>query len=148
MSMNIAQGDSDEDQSAMSEINVTPLVDVMLVLLIIFLITVPVVRQDQPVQLPSISNIETHSKPENIVLTIVENGDVWEGTRKFENPTKLRDYILSRVRDALNSKSEQPEVHIKADKRTLYASVGRTIMAVSRGGVIKVQFITEPPARQ
>ena len=141
MAMNVQQGGGDEDQ-AMADINVTPLVDVMLVLLIIFLITVPVVKLEQQVNLPKITNIETRPKPENIVLAITENGDIYEGNRKFGGPTELKEYIKTRA-----VQKPQPEVHIKADREVLYASVGRAIVAIQQGGIIKVAFITEPPPR-
>lgn len=141
MSMNISQGDG-EDQ-AVADINVTPLVDVMLVLLIIFLITVPVVKLEMQVNLPKITNIETAPKPQNVVLAITENGDIYEGARKFGSQTELKEYIKTRAVEV-----PQPEVHIKADRQTLYGNVGRAIYAVQQGGIIKVAFITEPPPRQ
>jgi biopolymer transport protein ExbD len=141
MATNIKQeGDGDEDQ-VMSDINVTPLVDVMLVLLIIFLITIPVVKLAQPVNLPRVNNIETRSKPENVVLTIIESGDIWLEGRRFTGTPELREYIRSRATEV-----PQPEVHIKADKETRYANVGRVLVAIQRGGMVKVRFITEPQA--
>jgi biopolymer transport protein ExbD len=139
MSMNVSQADEEE---AIADINVTPLVDVMLVLLIIFLITVPVAKLEQPVALPKISNIETKPKPEFVVLSVTENGDVYEGARKFDSPTQLKEYIKTRAVE-----KPQPEVHIRADSNVLYASVGRTIVAVQQGGIVKVAFITQPPPR-
>ena len=140
MSMNVSSGDAEEE--AIADINVTPLVDVMLVLLIIFLITVPVAKQEAPVELPKISNIETKPKPEFVVLSITENGDVFEGARKFDSPTQLKEYIKTRAVE-----KPQPEVHVRADSNVLYASVGRTIVAVQQGGIVKVAFITQPPPR-
>jgi biopolymer transport protein ExbD len=141
MSMNVSQGGGDEEQ-AIADINVTPLVDGMLVLLIIFLITLPVVKQAQPVTLPKVSNIETRPKPENIELSIVEGGDIWLGARKFSGQRELKEYIISRATEV-----PQPEVHIRADSMVRYESVGRAIMAVQLGGIVRVAFITEPPAR-
>ena len=141
MSMSVSQGGGDEEQ-VMADINVTPLVDVMLVLLIIFLITLPVVKQQQELALPQVRNIETHSLPENIELSIIESGDIWMGTRKFEGSGELRAYILSRA-----TQVPQPEVHIRADKLARFEAVGRAMMAVQLGGIVKVAFITEPPAR-
>ena len=140
MAANIKQEDSGEDE-VMSEINVTPLVDVMLVLLIIFLITIPVVKLAQPINLPRVNNIETRSKQENIVLTIIESGDIWMEGRHFSGTPELREYIRSRA-----TEQPQPEVHIKADKDTRYANVGRVLVAIQRGGMVKVRFITEPQA--
>jgi len=141
MSMNVPQG-GEEDQ-AVAEINVTPLVDVMLVLLIIFLITVPVSKIAQPVELPKITNIETSSKPQNVELSITASGEVWEGARRFGSQTELKEYIKTRAVE-----TPQPEVHVRADRQTLYGNVGRAIYAVQQGGIIKVAFITEPPPRQ
>jgi biopolymer transport protein ExbD len=142
MSMSVSQGGGDEEEQAIADINVTPLVDVMLVLLIIFLITLPVVKQAQPVTLPKVSNIETRPKPENIELSIVEGGDVWLGARKFSGQRELKEYIISRATEV-----PQPEVHIRADSMVRYESVGRAIMAVQLGGIVRVAFITEPPPR-
>jgi biopolymer transport protein ExbD len=141
MSMNVSSGGGDEEQ-VMADINVTPLVDVMLVLLIIFLITLPVVKQQQPVVPPKVSNIPTQSKPENIELQIVEAGDIYMGARKFEGTGDLKAYILSRATDL-----PQPQVHIRADSLTRFEAVGRAMMAVQLGGIVKVAFITEPPGK-
>jgi len=141
MSMSVSQG-SDEEDTPMSEINTTPLVDVMLVLLIVFLITIPVVTAVMPAELPKASNIETQTKPENINITITAEGDIYEGTKKYANFDLLRQYIISRATEV-----PQPEVHIRADRSVRFESVGRTIMAIQRGGIIKVGFITEPPPR-
>jgi biopolymer transport protein ExbD len=141
MSMSVGQEGADED-APMSEINTTPLVDVMLVLLIVFLITIPVVTATVPVEMPKTSNIETQTKPENINLIIDANGEIYEGTRRIESFELLRQYIISRATEI-----PQPEVHLRADKNVAYESVGRAIIAVQRGGILKVGFITEPPPR-
>jgi len=141
MSMSVGQEGADED-APMSEINTTPLVDVMLVLLIVFLITIPVVTATVPVEMVKTSNIETQTKPENINLIIDANGEIYEGTRRIENFELLRQYIISRATEI-----PQPEVHLRADKNVPYESVGRAIYAVQRGGILKVGFITEPPPR-
>ena len=141
MSMSVGQEGADEE-APMSEINTTPLVDVMLVLLIVFLITIPVVTATVQVEMPKTSNIETQTKPENINLVIDVNGEIYEGTRRIESFELLRQYIISRATEV-----PQPEVHLRADKNVPYESVGRAIMAVQRGGILKVGFITEPPPR-
>jgi biopolymer transport protein ExbD len=141
MSMSVGQEGADED-APMSEINTTPLVDVMLVLLIVFLITIPVVTATIKVERPKTSNIETQTKPENINLVIDANGEIYDGTRRIENFELLRQYIISRA-----TEQPQPEVHISADRNVPYEQVGRTIMAVQRGGILKVGFITEPPPK-
>lgn len=141
MGMSVSQDSGDEDVP-MSEINTTPLVDVMLVLLIVFLITIPVVTAVMPAELPKAVNIETTTKPENINLTITADGKIYEGVREFANYDLLRQYIISRATEV-----PQPEVHIRADRSVRFESVGRAIMAIQRGGIIKVGFITEPPPR-
>jgi len=141
MSMSVGSEGVDEE-APLSEINTTPLVDVMLVLLIVFLITIPVVTATVQVEMPKTSNIETQTKPENINLVIDVNGEIYEGTRRIESFELLRQYIISRATEV-----PQPEVHLRADKNVPYESVGRAIMAVQRGGILKVGFITEPPPR-
>jgi biopolymer transport protein ExbD len=140
--MSMSVGDGASEDAPISEINTTPLVDVMLVLLIVFLITIPVVTATIKVDMPKTINIETTTKPENINLVIDSSGEIYEGTRRIENFELLRQYIISRA-----TQIPQPEVHIRADKNVAYESVGRAIMAVQRGGILKVGFITEPPPR-
>ena len=141
MSMSVAQEGAD-DEAPLSEINTTPLVDVMLVLLIVFLITIPVVTETVKVKMPRAVNIETQTKPENINLAITADGEIFEGLRRIENFELLRQYIISRAVEV-----PQPEVHIRADRDVRYESVGRAIVAVQRGGILKVGFITEPPPK-
>jgi biopolymer transport protein ExbD len=130
------------EEEAIADINVTPLVDVMLVLLIIFLITIPVVKQTQPIVLPKVVNQVTTPKPENIELTISEAGEIFQGSLQYDSIAKLKEYIRSRAVEV-----PQPEVHIRADRNTRYENVGRAIMAVQMSGMVKVAFISEPPPR-
>jgi biopolymer transport protein ExbD len=127
------------DDKAMSEINTTPLVDVMLVLLIIFLITIPVITQTVKVDLPKIANQPTKTKPENITIAVNAEGDVFWNAAKVPDDAKLRELIRS-----VAVQQPQPEIHIRGDSRAKYEYVGRVILAVQRGGVVKVGFITEP----
>jgi biopolymer transport protein ExbD len=136
--MSVPGGGEDEDKT-MSEINTTPLVDVMLVLLIIFLITIPVITQTIKVDLPKIANEATKTKPENITVAVNADGDVFWNTAKVADETQLRELIRS-----VALQQPQPEIHIRGDKSTKYEYVGRVILAVQRGGVMKVGFITEP----
>jgi len=138
MSMNVSQDGGDED-TPMSDINTTPLVDVMLVLLIVFLITIPVMTAQPPVQLPQTKNIETKTAPENINLSILGDGTMYLGMAKIDGVAQLRDIVLSRARE-----KPQPEVHIKADREVRYETVGRAVFAIQRGGIAKVGFITDP----
>jgi biopolymer transport protein ExbD len=138
MAMSMGTGDG-EDRGIMSEINTTPLVDIMLVLLIIFLITIPVITKNVPVSVPKAVNIPTQTKPENITISVTSDGDVYWGQLHVADMKVLVERI---EREAV--KVPQPEIHIRADANTDYKNVGKVIAAINRGGVIKVGFITEP----
>ncbi|HEX4377091.1 MAG TPA: biopolymer transporter ExbD [Steroidobacteraceae bacterium] len=138
MSMSIGPSD-DDDRGIMSEINTTPLVDIMLVLLIIFLITIPVITKQVPVTVPKATNIPTITKPENINISVTKDGDVYWGESRVPDMHQLISQI---EREAV--KVPQPEIHIRADAQTDYKNVGKVIAAINRGGLIKVGFITEP----
>ncbi len=139
MSMNVGSPDGDEDEMN-SSINTTPLVDVMLVLLIIFLITIPVVTQSVQLQLPKERNLPTQTKPENILLAVSKEGDVYWNTRKMPDTETL---VKELKKESI--KEPQPEVHIRGDQDARYESVGRLVVACQRAGIAKVGFITEPP---
>jgi len=136
MGMNVSES-SDEELNA--TINTTPLVDVMLVLLIIFLIAVPVVLKTVPVKLPNVSNIPTQSKPENIVIAVTVDGDTYWNNVLV--PTK--EELLARLREAAPHKP-QPEVHIRGDLNARYEPVGRVVAYCQKAGIVRVGFITEP----
>jgi biopolymer transport protein ExbD len=139
--MAMAVGSSDDDDDAViSTINTTPLVDVMLVLLIIFLITIPVVTTSIPVQLPKERVEIRETKPENVVISVDPAGNVyWYDTRvnDVEN-------LVTRLKKVSTMKP-QPEVHIRGDKDGKYNGVGKVLYACQRAGITKVAFITEPP---
>jgi biopolymer transport protein ExbD len=139
MSMSAGPPGGEEDRGIMSEINTTPLVDIMLVLLIIFLITIPVITKNVPVAVPKAVNIPTQTKPENITISVTADGDVYWGQLHVADMKLLVERI---EREAV--KVPQPEIHIRADANTDYKNVGKVIAAINRGGVIKVGFITEP----
>lgn len=141
MSMSVGGGGGDEDE-VVSSINTTPLVDVMLVLLIIFLITIPVVTHTIAVQLPKESNIATITKPENILLSVSREGEVFWNAQLIEGNEALVDRLKQ-----VSVKKPQPEVHIRGDMNARYEAVGRVVFACQRAGIAKVGFITEPPAR-
>lgn len=136
MGMSVGSSGDDELNSA---INTTPLVDIMLVMLIIFLITVPVVVQTVPVDLPKASNVPTQTKPENIVIAVEEDGQV------FWNSAKLPDNaaLLVKLKE-IAVLQPQPEVHIRGDLAARYESVGKVVFACQRAAIRKVAFITEP----
>jgi len=136
--MNVGGGDA-ENREFNSTINTTPLVDIMLVLLIIFLITIPVIRNLIPVQLPNAVNIPTTTKPENIVIAVEANGNIYWNHQLVPTEADLQ----ARVNQVAVVKP-QPEVHIRADKNVQYAAIGRVLYAIQRGGIVKVGFITEP----
>jgi biopolymer transport protein ExbD len=133
---------SDVDDDLVSDINTTPLVDVMLVLLIIFLITIPVVIQTVPLTLPKERNLPTQTKPENIIIAVSRDGDVFWNNQPAGDEGKL----LERLKE-IAVKKPQPEVHIRGDKDGRYEFVGRVVFACQRAGILKVGFITEPPPR-
>jgi biopolymer transport protein ExbD len=132
-------GPAQGDDEPMSTINTTPLVDVMLVLLIIFLITIPVITKTVKVTLPKAANIATQTKPENITIAVDSEGNVYWNNGAVANRTEL----LERVK-AEAIKVPQPEIHIRGDVNARYEDVGRVLNAVQRGGIVKVGFITEP----
>jgi len=142
MGMAVGAADGDEDE-VNSTINTTPLVDVMLVLLIIFLITIPVVTQSVELKLPKERNVPTQTKPENILLAVTKDGDIYWGTRHIPDAEALVEQLKKE-----SVKEPQPEVHIRGDEDTRYESVGRLVVACQRAGIMKVGFITEPPPNQ
>ena len=141
MAMSVGPSEDDEEE-AISPINTTPLVDVMLVLLIIFLITVPVVTTSIPVQLPKERNEIRETKPENITISVDKQSRIYWNDLRMANVEQLVDRLkrVSRL-------TPQPEVQIRGDGDANYEGVGKVIYAVQRAGITKVAFITEPPAR-
>jgi biopolymer transport protein ExbD len=136
MAMNIGGG---EEAEAMSDINVTPLVDVMLVLLIIFIITIRVIVQQVPVELPKATNLPTQTKPENITIAVDKDGDVFWNTQKLSGTEDLKDRLRVVARQ-----DPQPEVHIRGDANVRYQFVGQVLVATQQIGIRKVAFITTP----
>ena len=148
-----------EDDSPMSDINTTPLVDVMLVLLIIFLITVPVVIQTVPVRLPKVANEPTTSKPENVVLSVKAGAggacEVYWGQTKI-NAEELLDKSVKKLKAEVDklggpaniTPDSLPEVHIRADIDTPWRCVGGAMTNVARAGFTRVGFISQPEPGQ
>lgn len=141
MGMNVGSSSGGDDE-VVSAINTTPLVDVMLVLLIIFLITVPVVTQSVALNLPKETNVIRVTKPENIELAVSKDGDIYWGTKLVPDVEELVQRLGKE-----SVKNPQPEVHIRGDDKSRYESVGRVVFACQRAGIIKISFVTEPPAR-
>ena len=140
MSMNV--GSSGGDDEVISTINTTPLVDIMLVLLIIFLITIPVVVTSIPIELPKERNEIRETKPENIVLSVDQAGNIYWNDLRIASTIALIDRLKK-----ISVLVPQPEVQIRGDGRAQYTGVGRIIYAAQRAGIAKVGFITEPPPR-
>jgi biopolymer transport protein ExbD len=137
--MSMSVGPTSGEQSAIATINTTPLVDVMLVLLIIFLITIPVITKTVPVTLPKAVNIPTQTKPENITIAVDAAGNIYWRNTLVPSQAALIDLVKSEA-----VKVPQPEIHIRGDRNVRYESIGRVLYAIQRGGMIKVGFITEP----
>ncbi len=140
MGMNI--GSSGDEDEVVSAINTTPLVDVMLVLLIIFLITIPVVIQTVPVKLPSETNIALQTKPENVEIAVNKDGDIFWNAKLVPDNNALFEKLKEIA--VLNP---QPEVHIRGDQNARYESIGRVMYQCQRANILKVSFITEPPPK-
>ncbi|AOI85897.1 MULTISPECIES: ExbD/TolR family protein [Burkholderia] len=138
--MAISVGGDDNDE-VISAINTTPLVDVMLVLLIIFLITIPVVTHTIQVQLPAERVQPLQTQPKSIEIAVNRQGDLFWGTEHVNLPT-----LVSRLKE-ISTQAPQPDVHVRGDQATPYQYIGRVVAACERAGVVKVAFITQPPAR-
>ena len=143
MAMNVGPTSTGEDDEVVSTINTTPLVDVMLVLLIIFLITIPVVTTSIKVDLPREKNQLRVTQPENVIISVNQNGRIFI----YDTPVKDTRDLIDRLK-VFAKKNPQPEVQIRGDGRGQYDSVGRVIYAVQRAGITKVGFITDPTATQ
>lgn len=139
MSMNVGSEDGEED-AVMSEINTTPLVDIMLVLLIIFLITSPVVLKLQKINLPAEVNQAMIPKPENVNIVVNKEGDFYFNQTKLPDTTALFEFLKKE-----SVKLPQPAVYVRGDQDTRYEFIGKVIYTAQRAGIQKVGFITEPP---
>ena len=138
MAMNLGAQAEDE---IIGQINTTPLVDVMLVLLIIFLITIPVVTTSVKVNLPVERNQVRETKPENVIISVNAAGKIFLYDTPIKNSTDLVDRLTK-----FAGKVPQPEVQIRGDGKSDFEAVGRVMYAVQRAGITKVGFITEPHA--
>jgi len=140
MGMQVSSSDTGSEEQLNTTINTTPMVDVMLVLLIIFMITVPVITQTIQLELPKEANIPLQTKPENITIAVNRDGDIFWGTEYVPDVEALVNRLKVEA-----VKEPQPEVHIRGDLKVRYESVGRVVVACQRAGIAKVGFITEPP---
>jgi len=146
MAVNIpASGGDDEDLNA--TINTTPLVDVMLVMLIIFLITIPVVIAVIPVNLPQDTDRPTQTKPTDISLSIDANGKVYWGVQPVADAQDLSNRLHQALQDSVNNGTAVPRLHVRADKDTRFENVGRVILIAQQTGIPQMAFIIEPPPK-
>jgi biopolymer transport protein ExbD len=135
----MSMGVGGDEGEVMSTINVTPLVDVMLVLLIIFMITIPVIVPQITLTLPKATNLPTQTKPENITVSVDKEGKIYWNTKLLANQEALKTELRSVARI-----DPQPEVHIRGDADARYMYVGMVLVAAQQIGIRKVGFLTEP----
>jgi biopolymer transport protein ExbD len=149
MAMDVSTPDHSDDAALNTTINTTPLVDVMLVLLIIFLITIPVIRKVVPVELPNAKNIATTTKPENIVIAIAHSASTGVDTTyvnnvEYDDNNQVIAVLETAVRSAVASGKPPPEVHIRGDLNSRFQEEGKIVYDCQRAGIQKVGFLTEP----
>jgi biopolymer transport protein ExbD len=142
MAINVHSADS-EDAELNTTINTTPLVDVMLVMLIIFLITVPVIVKVTPVHLPNARNIATTTKPDNIVIAVDKNENIYWNNMPIEQAS-LRGRLVDALKASIAKGAPPPEVHIRGDSEVRFEAVGKVVLAIQEAGVPKVAFLLEP----
>ena len=131
-------GTQDEPDEVMNEINMTPLVDVMLVLLIIFIVTIPVMKHTVNIDLPRATNQQQDQKPETVRLIVDATGAY------FWNENRVEDAALPELLKAQAAKNPQPDLHIRGDKNVRYERVAQAMATAQQAGVKKIGFITEP----
>jgi biopolymer transport protein ExbD len=145
MSIDAMHAIEDDEAQLNTSINTTPLVDVMLVMLIIFLVTIPVVVDSVNVTLPDYRNIVTVTKPENIIISVTKDENIFYNNDKTPiDPKTLQYRLVNELYKAQNTHKPFPEVHIRGDKTVRFEAVGRVILACQQAGILKVGFLTEP----
>jgi biopolymer transport protein ExbD len=145
MAIDVQHAVEDDELSINTDLNVVPLTDVMLVMLIIFLVTIPVIVKTVPVQLPTYRNIVTQTKPENIVIAVDKDENIYYNNQPIDRNT-MRENFVNALRSAVAESRPLPEVHIRGDKNVRFEAIGRVILACQQAGIQKVGFITEPHA--
>ena len=141
--MGIRYREQQEGEDALiAEINTTPLVDVMLVLLIIFLITIPVVNSTIAVNLPREHNQRRDTQQENVIITVDAANAIWWFNTRLPDASGLKELLTQ-----IAGMQPQPELHIRGDVRADYEAVGRVVLAAQQAGIARIGFLTEPPAR-
>ena len=141
MAIKLGNSSGSDEPELMMDINTTPLVDVMLVLLIIFLITIPVVTTSIPVVLPKERVEVRETKPENIIISVDKDSNVFW----YDSRVDSVDALVEKLKKVAAQKP-QPEVQVRGDMAARYEGVGKVLLACQRAGIVKVAFITEPPA--
>ena len=142
MAMALGPAESDGEDEVLSAINTTPLVDVMLVLLIIFLITIPAVVYTMPLQLPKDVTHPLLTRPENVSLSITKDGEVFWNDRRVEDNAALLERLKTVARLV-----PQPEVKVYGDQNARYEFIGKVVLAFQRAGISRIAFVVEPPPR-
>ncbi|HTW36495.1 MAG TPA: biopolymer transporter ExbD [Rhizomicrobium sp.] len=142
MAVSVHSADADENDLN-TTINTTPLVDVMLVMLIIFLITVPVIVKVVPVTLPNARNIATQTKPDNIVIAVDKDENVYWNNAPIPQ-SELRGRLDQALRAAIAAGKPPPEVHIRGDRDVRFEAIGKVVLAIQQSGIPKVAFLLEP----
>jgi biopolymer transport protein ExbD len=145
MAVDVQHAVEDDVAELNTTINTTPLVDVMLVMLIIFLVTIPVILKTVPLQLPTYRNIVTQTKPENIVIAVTTDETMYYNNVPIDQTTMRRNFVDA-LKRAVAFHKPLPEVHIRGDKNVRFEAIGRIILACQQAGIQKVGFITEPHA--
>jgi biopolymer transport protein ExbD len=143
MAISYQDGEGDDDDAQLSEINTTPLVDVMLVLLIIFLITIPVINTSVAVRLPQETNQLRQRQPETVVISVDAKGGTYWFDARLADAQSLQDKLK-----LIATRTPQPEVHIRGDARSDYEAVARVLYACQQAGITRIGFVTEPPANR
>jgi biopolymer transport protein ExbD len=143
MAIDVQHAVEDDVAELNVSINTTPLVDVMLVMLIIFLVTIPVITKTINLSLPNYRNIVTVTKPENIVIAVTADDSVYYDNRPVDQQTMRKNFVEA-LKAAQAAHKPFPEVHIRGDKNAKFQSIGRVILACQQAGIQKVGFITEP----
>ena len=145
MAVDVQHAVEDDVAELNTTINTTPLVDVMLVMLIIFLVTIPVILKTVPLQLPTYRNIVTQTKPENIVVAVTTDETMYYNNVPIDQATMRKNFVDA-LKRAVATHKPLPEVHIRGDKNVRFEAIGRIILACQQAGIQKVGFITEPHA--
>jgi biopolymer transport protein ExbD len=143
MSLNTVHSADTEEAELNTTINTTPLVDVMLVMLIIFLITVPVIVKVVPVTLPNARNIPTTTKPDNIVIAVDKDENIYWNNAPIQ-ASELKDKFVEALKRLPPADQAKLEVHIRGDREVRFEAIGKVVLACQEAGILKVAFLLEP----